>query len=195
LAPQSLIQSLIDSFPKFLSYCSPDLFHFNDCNNGVSSRNKEEERINKVFSELSSKIAAKDASEPVFLNEDLLMQLIKEAKMNLQYMRDIVQTKEYAGLFVDLTKEFAIDADAMGNYLADLKPFQLSDIVNAANAGNPKSPSVTKEQPSAASGSSGEPDYSVFNFEEHFLNLLDSSAYMCSALKISQSVYLQPTPA
>lgn len=163
------LKSLMDSFAKFWSYCAPDLFDV-DCAEGASQQ--AEKALKSALLSLSGQIASKAASEPALLDEEGLIKLFKEARKNLEYTRDIVNKKEYAGLFVDLTKEFATEAQYMSDYLAELKPFEISDIVQTGESGK-----------NAVKTATFDPEFSVYKFEEHFLNLLDSSAYMCWVIK------------
>jgi hypothetical protein len=175
------LKSLMDSFAKFWSYCAPDLFKV-DCAEGESQQ--AEKNLKDALLGLLGQIAAKDASEPALLDEEGLILLVKEAKRNLEYTRDIVQKKEYAGLFMDLTKEFATEAQDMSDYLAEMKPFEIRDIVqtgeSVVGSNNSTNAAAVKQD---VFGTAVEPDFSVYKFEEHFLNLLDSSAYMCWVLK------------
>ena len=161
-------RSIMDSFAQFLSYCTPDLFNV-DCTKG--NIKEEEAHVKEAFLGFLDKIVTKEVREPVFLDEEGLIILVKEAKKSLEYTRDIVQKKEYVGLFVDLTKEFESDAEDMGKYLADLKPFELTDIVQPA--GNNGTNAVENI----------ETEFSLLKFKDHFLNLLDSTAYMCWVVK------------
>jgi len=85
----------------------------------------------------------------------------------LDYFRDLVQKKEYIGLFVDLAQDFEKEADDMIKYLNDIQTFQKTDFIEPENNTGIKS------------------DFTVHTFPNQFLNLLDSTAYICSVIRIN----------
>ena len=163
-------KSLMQTFSNFSIFCSADYFDIN-CTN--DSKNLEEKVIKEEYSGFLNKIALKDASEAKFLDEEGLILLVKQAKKNLEYTRDIVQKKKYTGLFHELATEFEDEAEFTFKYLTDLKPFQPSDFVE----------SKAVNETVIADKNMPEPDLSVHKFEKHFLNLLDSAAYICWVFK------------
>lgn len=172
-------RSFMELFSNFSVYCSPDLFN-SDCEEGMV-KNLEETEIIKSFLSSLDEIASKDLSEPKLIDEEKLIVLVKQAKKSLEYTRDIVQKKEYTGLFRDLAKEFEEEAGYMSKYLSDLKPFEPSDLVLTENTVNiTKADNITDKIENLA-----EPEFNISKFKQHFLNLLDSASYICFAVKNS----------